>query len=117
MEDNCEALFAYGTLQLPAVQQAQFGRFLSGQSDVLPGYLMGEVKIGDDEVVHISGATHHPAIFPGGGDEDRVEGMVYYLSPQELASADEYEVDEYVRQRVTLLSGIKAWVYVGVAEN
>ena len=114
-----EALFSYGTLQLPAVQTAQFGRLLDGQKDTLPGYAMGQVRIQDGDVVMVSGAEYHPAIYPtgsqGNGAEDVVEGSLFWLTADELAAADEYEVDDYVRTRVTLSSGIEAWTYVGVS--
>ncbi len=110
-----QALFSYGTLQLPAVQSAQFGRLLDGQKDSLTGYAMGQVRIQDGDVVMVSGAEYHPAIFPTGNADDVVEGSVFWLTADELAAADEYEVDDYVRVRVTLSSGIEAWTYVGVS--
>jgi hypothetical protein len=38
--------------------------------------------------------------------------MVFRLDDAELAAADEYEVDAYVRVRVPLRSGRAAWTYV-----
>jgi hypothetical protein len=38
--------------------------------------------------------------------------MVFQITPQELAAADEYEVSEYKRVAVTLKSGLTAWAYV-----
>ena len=110
-----EALFSYGTLQLPAVQTAQFGRLLDGQKDSLSGYAIGRVKIQDGDVVMVSGAEYHPAIYPTGNPDDVVEGSVFWLTADELAAADEYEVDDYVRVRVTLSSGNEAWAYIGVS--
>lgn len=43
---------------------------------------------------------------------DEVAGMVFEITPAELASADRYEVADYKRIRVRLKSGIAAWVYV-----
>ena len=37
-ETRTEFLFSYGTLQLEAVQMANFGRLLTGQRDVLEGF-------------------------------------------------------------------------------
>ena len=112
-----EALFSYGTLQLPAVQMAQFGRLLEGKRDSLSGYAMGRVRIQDGDVVMVSGAEYHPAIFATGNADDVVEGSVFWLTADELAAADEYEVDDYVRVAVTLSSGIQAWVYVGISPD
>ena len=41
----------------------------------------------------------------------RSEGMVFDLTETELHKADEYEVDDYVRVKIQLTSGIEAWVY------
>jgi hypothetical protein len=41
-----------------------------------------------------------------------VEGTVLAISADELAAADEYEVDVYRRIAVPLRSGDQAWVYV-----
>jgi gamma-glutamylcyclotransferase (GGCT)/AIG2-like uncharacterized protein YtfP len=41
-----------------------------------------------------------------------VEGTVFVISTDELAAADEYEVDDYRRVTVPLRSGHQAWVYV-----
>ena len=40
-------LFSYGTLQQKGVQRANFGRELSGSPDLLPAYLVGEIRITD----------------------------------------------------------------------
>ena len=112
-----QALFSYGTLQLPQVQEAQFGRLLDGQRDTLLGYKIGQVKIQDGDVVMVSGADHHPAIYATGNANDVVEGSVFWLTADELAAADDYEVDDYVRVRVTLSSGLQAWAYVGVSPD
>jgi hypothetical protein len=38
-----------------------------------------------------------------------MEGTVFAISEADLAAADEYEVDEYVRVAVPLRSGDEAW--------
>ena len=38
--------------------------------------------------------------------------MAFEITPAELAAADQYEVADYKRIAVTLLSGRAAWVYV-----
>ncbi len=105
-------LFSYGTLQLEPVQLSTFGRLLAGAPDELVGFEKSFVKIEDAHVVATSGETHHPIVKPSGRDADRVPGMVFEITDEELASADEYEEDQYRRVEVTLGSGTKAWVYV-----
>ncbi|WP_394539077.1 gamma-glutamylcyclotransferase [Lysobacter enzymogenes] len=113
MSDSYEQLlFSYGTLQLPAVQQATFGRLLHGEPDALLGFRRTMVKIDDPQVVATSGETHHPIVAASGDDGDRVAGTVFAISAAELARADEYEVDDYRRVEAALASGRRAWVYV-----
>src|SRR3546814_790374 len=50
-----EALFTYGTLQLPDVQRDTFGRLLQGEEDVLAGYTADYVELDGDNVVEVSG--------------------------------------------------------------
>lgn len=111
-EPTSEWLFSYGTLQLAAVQLATFGRLLTGHPDELPRFSQSMVEIEDPEVVRTSGQTHHPIVKYTGRLTDSVPGMVFQISPSELASADKYEVAAYRRVAVTLLSGVRAWVYV-----
>ena len=105
-------LFSYGTLQDRAVQLANFGRELSGSSDSLPGYATSLIAIRDQGVVATSGKTHHTIAQRSGNLADEVPGMVFKITPDELAAADRYEVSEYTRVQVTLKSGLQAWAYL-----
>ncbi len=111
-EPTTEWLFSYGTLQLATVQQATFGRLLFGERDVLPGYRLDLMEIRDSAVIATSGKTHHPITVKTDQDSDRIEGTVFAVTPDELAHADAYEVEDYRRERVKLASGRAAWVYV-----
>ncbi|HXB51255.1 MAG TPA: gamma-glutamylcyclotransferase family protein [Rhizomicrobium sp.] len=106
-----ELLFSYGTLQQEEVQRASFGRKLAGVRDALPGWRQELVEITDPEVLAKSGERFHPIVLPGDA-ADRVEGTAFEITPAELAAADRYEVADYKRVAVTLLSGRNAWVYV-----
>jgi gamma-glutamylcyclotransferase (GGCT)/AIG2-like uncharacterized protein YtfP len=106
-----ELLFSYGTLQQEEVQRASFGRKLAGVRDALPGWRQELVEITDPEVLAKSGERFHPIVLPGDA-ADRVEGTAFEITPAELAAADRYEVADYKRIAVTLLSGRNAWVYV-----
>lgn len=66
----------------------------------------------DPEVVATSGKTHHPLVAYTGSPTDKVTGMVFAITSEELKRADEYEVEAYRRDRVVLASGVSAWVYV-----
>jgi gamma-glutamylcyclotransferase (GGCT)/AIG2-like uncharacterized protein YtfP len=108
---DTELLFSYGTLRQPEVQLTTFGRELDGRPDAIVGYDLDNVTITDPHVVATSGSDRHPILKPG-APTAAVEGMVFAISEAELAAADAYEVDDYVRVAVPLRSGQTAWVYV-----
>lgn len=107
-----EQLFSYGTLQLDSVQRATFGRLLDGRADAMPGYRTEMLEITDPGVLAKSGERFHPVVMPSPDPADTVEGKVFAVTPEELAHADAYEVADYKRVSVRLVSGIDAWVYV-----
>ncbi len=47
-----------------------------------------------------------------GKAEDRVPGVIFEITPDELAAADIYEAEDYARVEETFESGARAWVYV-----
>ena len=106
-----EYLFSYGTLQQDEVQMASFGRLLKGAPDALVGWKQEMVEITDPDVLAKSGKRYHPIVMPGDAD-DRVPGMVFEVTAEELAAADRYEVADYQRVAAKLASGLTAWVYV-----
>lgn len=105
-------LFSYGTLQQAEVQVANFGRRLEGRADALPGYATSLLEIKDAGVIATSGKTHHLLALPTGNSADEVAGVVFKITPEELAAADTYEVSDYKRVAVRLKSGLEAFVYV-----
>jgi hypothetical protein len=105
-------LFSYGTLQLPRVQTANFGRLLTGQTDTLLGWRQDLVEITDPKVLAESAERLHPILRHTGAHSDAVAGTVFDITAAELAQADAYEVDDYHRIEVQLASGARAWVYV-----
>ena len=106
-----EKLFSYGTLQLPQVQQAVFGRLLIGSIELLPGYRVENLKIKDLSVIKKSGTDLHQILVHTGNPVDEVSGVAFAVTGDELAKADEYEVDDYKRVYVSMRSGVKAWIY------
>jgi len=96
-------LFAYGTLQDPAIQIEHFGRRLTGTPDRLDGFTRSTLS---------DGADVYPVLIPGGPAPASVDGLVFEISETDLVAADLYEGDLYRRIRVRLASGTEAWVYV-----
>ncbi|GFG69208.1 gamma-glutamylcyclotransferase family protein [Mycolicibacter senuensis] len=109
---STELLFSYGTLRLPEVQRSTFGRELDGRPDAIVGYDLDYVTITDPEVVALSGSDRHPILRPSTAPAAAVSGTVFAISTDELAAADDYEVDAYRRISMPLRSGAQAWVYV-----
>ena len=111
-EDNNVRLFSYGTLQLEQVQWETFGRQLEGNADALIGFKQTLLEITDPEVLKISGERFHPIVVASSDPTDTVAGTVFWITPDELAAADRYEVSDYQRVEAKLASGGWAWVYV-----
>lgn len=103
-------LFSYGTLRQVEVQIALFGRPVEGVPDALPGFRQRMIEISDADVIAKSGTKWHPMVEPSDDPADAVEGLLFHLTPQDIASADAYEVD-YVRREVRLRSGLMAFIY------
>ena len=116
-EDHEIGLFSYGTLQLRAVQTGTFGRPLEGHADALAGFALRPLAITDPAVVQLSGKAVHTIACHTGNPEDRIPGVVFAISRQELEAADRYEVDVFARVLVPMESGREAYVYVGPPET
>ncbi|MEX0289423.1 MAG: gamma-glutamylcyclotransferase family protein [Flavobacteriaceae bacterium] len=96
-----EYLFTYGTLRDQIVQQELFSRALEGSKDSLPQHKVVEKSVGG----------LYPTIIHTGKAEDTVEGELYVISGSELRKTDLYEGKAYIREKLSLVSGIEAWVY------
>ena len=83
-----EKLFSYGTLQQESVQIATFGRKLRGGLDSVLGHRLSEVKITDPYVLATSGLAAHRIMIPSGDPAHEVHGMVFAITPEELAAAE-----------------------------
>lgn len=110
--NEIKLLFSYGTLQNTPVQLETFGRELVGSADQLLGYKLEMVEIKDQGVVALSGKTHHPIAVASQDESDFVSGVIFEITPKELAQSDLYEVSDYKRVMGVFKSGQKAWVYV-----
>jgi hypothetical protein len=105
-------LFSYGTLQMREVQLANYGRPLEGEADALVGYRMVILPDRDPHAVRVSGTKTHMVVQWTGDPADRVAGVVFLLTAEELDATDRYEGSDYGRAELTLESGRRALVYV-----
>ena len=105
-------LFSYGTLQRRDVQMATYGRPLEGSPDALTAYRLEVLPDRDPDAVRISGTKTHMVVRKTGDPADRVAGVVFLLTAEELAATDGYEGSDYGRTELTLESGRRAFVYV-----
>lgn len=109
-------VFSYGTLRQPLVQESLFGDHVPTEPDDLPGWRLDWVTITDPDVIRTSGSDRH-AILRRGSSSDVVEGSVLTLGHEwHLRVVDDYEVADYQRIEVTLVSGTTAWVYVSAED-
>jgi hypothetical protein len=83
------------------VQQVVFGRAIMGMPDTVEGYRKTEITLG----------LHRYPIAVA-DETAQIDGLLLHLTPEELARSDAYETRAYRRIRVTLKSGIEAWMYV-----
>jgi len=105
-------LFSYGTLQKEQVQTETFGRLLKGNNDSLIGYKLDWVEITDPEVLRKSQQKFHPIIKYSGNNNDKVDGVLFEVTDQEILLADEYEVDDYKRIETIFASGKNGYIYI-----
>ena len=105
-------LFSYGTLQKEQVQLETFGRKLSGEKDTLLGYDLKMIEITDPEVLRKSGEKYHPIVEYTGNSKNKVEGILFVVTEEEILQADKYEVKEYTRIEAVFQSGKKGFLYV-----
>ncbi|MFB7666356.1 GDSL-type esterase/lipase family protein [Kitasatospora sp. NPDC056138] len=109
-ESRPHTLFSFGTLMDERVQTALFGQAVPSSPAALAGYTTRPLPITDPSVIAASGLDVHLTLECRIGAV--VEGAVLHLTDQDLAAADAYEVDDYVRRRVRLSSGESAWAYL-----
>tara|TARA_R110000796_G_scaffold37722_4_gene95312 strand:- start:210829 stop:211143 length:315 start_codon:yes stop_codon:yes gene_type:complete len=95
-------LFSYGSLQNYEIQIALYNRKLVGFEAILFGYKISKQKIEGQYLI----------IYQTQDLNDRITGMVYEISDNELLKTDDYEGDFYKRVQIKLESGITAWCYV-----
>ena len=105
-------LFSYGTLRQAEVQRATFGRLLDGRPDALTGFALSPTRIVDPHVIGVSGKAVHTIARSTGEPTDRIEGLVFEVTPAEIEAADRYESGPIRRIAVRLASGCEAFVYV-----
>lgn len=108
---DTQLLFAYGSLQHPAIQRWLFGRVLGSVPDRLIGARCDWVDDADPDILRLTGQRGYPRLRRTDTDE-AVEGLCLVLSDAELTAADRYEGEAYRRERCRLASGQAAWVYV-----
>jgi len=95
-------LFVYGTLQKKDVQKKVIGRVVEFKPDTLSGFKKFTVEINNNI---------YPIINKSLDSSKKINGFVLDIKEEDFKNLDEYETDAYIREIVTLDSGISAWVY------
>ena len=98
---HSEILFVYGTLKNPKIQKEVIGRIVGGIHEVVEGYKLSKIKLED---------KFYPIAVPR--KDEYLEGLVLYITTEELKLIDEYEGKEYKRSKVrTILFPRYTWLY------
>lgn len=105
-----DRLFSFGTLILDAVQAQLFGGPVPQEPAALAGHGIVDVHITDPEVVRLSGSAVHRGLKRS--VDAKVPGFALTVTDAQLAAADDYEVDAYIRRRILLDDGSLAWGYL-----
>lgn len=105
-------LFSYGTLKLDTVQLQNYNRKLKGTEDLLLGYKLDYLEIKDTSVIEKSNTNIHPIAIKTKDKNDKIKGIVFEITGEELIQTDKYEVSNYKRVLETTELGEKVWVYI-----
>ena len=92
-------VFSYGTLQDPLIQIELFGRQLQGVTANLQGFLKKENAV----------FKRYPSIVLS--NYDRVDGVIFEMTDQELKICDAYETNAYKRKLHDFENHKGVWVY------
>lgn len=96
-----EQLFIYGSLLDPATQKHVLGRYDEGDPDTLEGH---------KKIPAFVDGQQYSTVIPD--KKNSVDGCILIVTKKELEKIDMYEEPEYIRQKITLKSGVKAWIYI-----
>ena len=107
-----EYLFSYGTLQQEKTQLRLFGRILKGKLDILSAYKISTIEITDKMFLAKGEEKFQKTLVQTGNKNNKVKGMVFEISNEELLQCDKYEPNNYKRIKVVLKSGKEAWIYI-----
>jgi gamma-glutamylcyclotransferase (GGCT)/AIG2-like uncharacterized protein YtfP len=102
-----EQLFSYGTLRSKEIQMRLFKKLLTGTPDQLLGHKLKSLQIEEE-----FGMADYVVVVPSQDPLDTIHGIVFNISSVDLAKVDVFESNSYKRVRVTLKSGVDAWIYM-----
>lgn len=111
-ESADQLVFSYGALQIEELQRSILGRVFPPESDILPGFTADYAEMADPRFAELTGSSVHAVLRRTDDPRDKVTGVVYHLTPDELDAADQFEVVMFRREQAVLASGRTAWVYL-----
>lgn len=100
--DDLIAIFVYGTLRDPKVQNELIGRTLDMRDATLQGFKLSTITL--------SGISY-PIAYPR--TSHQISGKIINVSNSELKILDTYEGDEYKRSKVKTTCGTEVFIYHG----
>ncbi len=105
-------LFSYGTLNSSEVQIQYYGRKLKVKNDKLSGYKLNGLEFEDVSVIDKSKATIYPVAIKSKEQNDKIDGIVFEITGEELIQTDKRKVSNFKRVLEKTESGSLVWVYV-----
>jgi gamma-glutamylcyclotransferase (GGCT)/AIG2-like uncharacterized protein YtfP len=96
-------IFVYGTLMVLEIRRQFVDRKVSIEKCSLKGFIMSEIKSGDET---------YPVIVADENATYPIQGEVFEVTDNELNKLDEYEGEEYKRIKIQTDLGHIAWTYI-----
>jgi len=99
--DRSKKVFVYGSLKNPEVQREVIGRNVEGVYDIVRGFKLSKIKL-ENKIYPIAEKRRGSSL----------EGLVLYVTQDELKKIDEYEGNSYNKSKVkTELFSRYVWIY------
>lgn len=105
-------LFFYDRFKSPGLQLQHYGRKLSGTQDTLSGYALNNSMINGFSMTENGESTMSCMAIKSKESGDKITGMVYEVTGEELVRTDQLSDPNSKRVLATTDSGVEVWVYI-----
>lgn len=105
-------LFSYDILNSQDIQLQIYGRRLDGMDDTLSGYTLKDSNLNGSKVKDNRTRTLSQHAIKTKDPKDKVKGMLYEITGEELVQTDRHILKNYHRVLETTDSGAEVWLYM-----